>query len=68
VGEKRRKSLKSNPAGNRLHGIVCERRSLVIKGRVKINGISMYNSGYRVERNGKGWCLMAKASSRKLAE
>jgi len=68
LGEKRRKSLKSNPASNRLCGIICERRSLVIKGREKMNGILMCNSRRRVKKNSKGWCLMAKVSSRKLAE
>jgi len=54
VGKKKEKELKSNAAGDRLCGIVCERGSPVIKGDAKMYGISMRDSGCRVEREWQG--------------
>jgi len=54
VGKRKEKELKSNAAGDRLHGIVCDRGSPVIKGDAKMYGISMRDSRCRVEREWQG--------------
>jgi len=54
VGKKKEKELKSNAAGDRPHSVVCERGSPVIKGDAKMYGISMRDSGRRVEREWQG--------------
>jgi len=54
VGKKKEKELKSNAAGDRPRGVVCERGSPVIKGDAKMYGISMRDSGRRVEREWQG--------------
>jgi len=54
VGKKKEKELKSNAAGDRPRGVVCERGSPVIKGDAKMYGISMRDSGRRVERGWQG--------------
>jgi len=54
VGGKERNDLKSNAAGDRPRGVVCERGSPVIKGEAKMYGISMRDSGRRVERERQG--------------
>jgi len=65
--EKGRESKKSNHAGDRARGVVCD-SCPVFKKRAGINGMSMRNSGHRVERSGIDRCPMAKASSRKLTK
>jgi len=54
VGKKKEKELKSNAAGDRPRGVVCERGSPVIKGDAKMYGISMHDSGHRVKREWQG--------------
>ena len=50
VGGKEKGKLKLDPAGDRPHGVVCERRSPVIKRRANTNGMSAVQG--RKERHG----------------